>query len=83
MTKDKNRDTIQVVITKYYLFGKEFEKIFDGFKSSYRECKAQKLLVKEVIKQLPGNLLKNVIKKRIKRKRKVYDLFSNIRYNKI
>ncbi|CAG8734274.1 4727_t:CDS:2 [Funneliformis caledonium] len=31
--KDKNRDTNQVVITRYYLFRKELEKIFDRFKA--------------------------------------------------
>ena len=81
--EDKNKDTIRVVITKYYLFGKELEKIFNGFKSSYRERKAQRLLVKEVTKQLPGDLTKNAIEKRIERGRKVYDLFSDIGYDKI
>ncbi len=83
MAKDKNRDTNRVIITKYYLFKKKLEKIFDRFKSSYREYKAQRLLVKKVIKQLSGNLLKNTIEKRIERERKVYDLFSDIKYDKI
>jgi len=61
---------------RYYLFGEELKKIFNRFKSSYRERKAQRLLVKEVTKQLPGDLLKNAIEKRIERGRKVYDLFS-------
>jgi hypothetical protein len=81
--EDKNRDTNQEIIKKYYSFGEELEKIFDGFKSSYRDRKAQRLLVKEVTKQLPGDLSKNAIEKRIERGRKVYDLFSDIGYDKI
>jgi len=41
------------------------------------------MLIKEVTKQLPGDLLKNAIKKRIERGRKVYDLFNDIGYDKI
>ncbi|RGB29281.1 hypothetical protein C1646_766763 [Rhizophagus diaphanus] len=51
--EDKNRATNQEIIKKYYSFGEELEKIFDRFKSSYRDRKAQRLLVKEVTKQLP------------------------------
>ena len=81
--EDKNRATNQEIIKKYYSFGEELEKIFDEFKSSYRDRKAQRLLVKEVTKQLPGDLSKNAIEKRIERGRKVYDLFSDIGYDKI
>ena len=81
--EDKNRATNQEIIKKYYSFGEELEKIFDRFKSSYRDRKAQRLLVKEVTKQLPGDLSKNAIEKRIERGRKVYDLFSDIGYDKI
>jgi hypothetical protein len=81
--EDKNRDTNRVVITRYYSFGEEIEKIFDGFKSRYRDRKAQRLLFKEVKKQLPGDLSKNAIEKRIERGRKVYELFSDIGYDKI
>jgi len=51
--------------------------------STFRERKAQRLLVKEVTKQLPGDLSKNAIEKRIERGRKIYDLFSDIGYDKI
>jgi hypothetical protein len=81
--EDKNRATNQKIIKKYYSFGEELEKIFDRFKSSYRDHKAQRLLIKEVTKQLPGDLSKNAIEKRIERGRKVYNLFSDIRYDKI
>ena len=49
----------------------------------FREHKAQRMLTKEVTKQLPSDLSKNTIEKRIERARKVYDLFSNIGYDKI
>lgn len=81
--EDKNKDINQVVIMKYYLFEKELEKIIDRFKSSYRERKAQRLLIKEITKQLPSDLSKNAIEKRIERRRKIYDLFSDIGYDKI
>jgi len=50
---------------------------------SARERKAQRMLVKEVTKQLPSNLSKNSIEKRIERARKIYDLFSTIGFDKI
>ena len=41
------------------------------------------MLVKEVTKQLPSNLSKNSIEKRIERARKIYDLFDTIGFDKI
>ena len=52
-------------------------------------CEASKKLLPNeqglynVSKQLPGDLSKNAIEKRIERGRKVYDLFSDIGYDKI
>ncbi|RGB35381.1 hypothetical protein C1646_759379 [Rhizophagus diaphanus] len=48
--ENKYRATNQEIIKKYYSFEKELEKIFDRFKSSYKDYKAQRLLVKEVTK---------------------------------
>ena len=41
------------------------------------------MLIKEVTKQLPSDLSKNTIEKRIERARKIYDLFSTIGFEKI
>ncbi|CAG8635183.1 7044_t:CDS:1 [Funneliformis caledonium] len=64
IAKNKNRDKNQVVIMRYYLFGKELKKFFDRFKSSYRDHKIQRMLVKEITKQLSGDLSKNAIEKK-------------------
>jgi flagellar hook-basal body complex protein FliE len=79
----ENSGTNQEVIKGYYLFGEQIENMFDNLKSTYRERKAQRELVAEVTKQLPSDLSKNSIEKRIERARKIYDLFSNIGYDKI
>ena len=68
IAEDKNRAINQKIIKRYYSFGKKLENIFDRFKSSYKDHKAQRMLIKKVIKQLPGDLLKNTIEKRIERK---------------
>ncbi|RIA79516.1 hypothetical protein C1645_840506 [Glomus cerebriforme] len=59
----------------------KLENMFDRFKSLHKEHKAQRMLVKEVTKQLPSNLSKNTIEKRIERARKIYNLFSTIGYS--
>ena len=81
MIEDKNRDTNQEVITRYYLFKKKLEKIFNRFKSSYREYKAQKLLIKKITKQLSGDLSKNAIKKKIERFMIYLVISGMIKYN--
>ncbi|CAG8836229.1 14044_t:CDS:1, partial [Cetraspora pellucida] len=48
-----------------------------------KERRSQRKLYKEVKKQLPSNLSKNAIEKRIERARKIYDLFSSIGEDKI
>ncbi|CAG8722629.1 20276_t:CDS:2 [Rhizophagus irregularis] len=81
--EEKNRATNQEIILRYYSFGEELENMFDRFKSLHRDRKAQRMLVKEVTKQLPSDLSKNTIEKRIERARKIYDLFSTIGFEKI
>ncbi|GES83083.1 hypothetical protein GLOIN_2v1511284 [Rhizophagus clarus] len=61
----------------------ELENMFDRFKSLHRDRKAQRMLIKEVTKQLPSDLSKNTIEKKIERARKIYDLFSTIGFDKI
>ncbi len=48
--EDQNRTTNQEIIKKYYSFREELENIFNRFKSSYRDRKAQRMLIKEVTK---------------------------------
>ncbi|CAG8743454.1 23271_t:CDS:2, partial [Racocetra persica] len=58
----------QEIIICYFAFGKKLK---------------ERKLYKEVEKQLPSNLSKNAIEKRIERARKIYDLFSSIDEDKI
>ncbi|CAG8815967.1 19627_t:CDS:2, partial [Racocetra persica] len=46
-----------------------------------KEHRSQRKLYKEVKKQFPSNLSKNAVKKRIERARKIYNLFSSIKYS--
>ena len=68
---------------RYYLFRKELENMFNRFKSLHKKHKIQRMLIKEVTKQLLSDLSKNTIKKRIEKARKIYDLFNTIRFDKI
>ncbi|CAI2180877.1 8209_t:CDS:1 [Funneliformis geosporum] len=64
---EQNSITNQEIIRRNYSFREELENMFDRFKSVYRECKAQRMLIKEVTKQFPSDLSKNTIEKRIER----------------
>ncbi|GBB91539.1 hypothetical protein RclHR1_01890013 [Rhizophagus clarus] len=75
--------TNQEIIKCYFAFGKELENMFANYKEKYQERKAQKRLNEEVLKQLPNNLSRNAVEKRIERARKIYYLFNNIGDNKI
>jgi hypothetical protein len=68
----------QEIIKCYFAFGKELENMFANYKKKHREREAQKRLNEEVLKQLPSNLSKNAVEKRIERARKIYYLFNNI-----
>ncbi|RHZ87744.1 hypothetical protein Glove_30g121 [Diversispora epigaea] len=75
--------TNQEVIRSYFAFGKKLEDRFEYYKKSNRDRKAQKKLIDEVTEQLPNDLSRNAIEKRLERARKIYYLFSNIGYDKI
>ncbi|CAG8664074.1 23120_t:CDS:2, partial [Dentiscutata erythropus] len=75
--------TNQEVIRSYFVFGKKLEDRFEYYKKSNRDRKAKKKLIDEVTEQLPNDLLRNAIEKRLERARKIYYLFSNIGYEKI
>ncbi|RHZ82911.1 hypothetical protein Glove_103g254 [Diversispora epigaea] len=75
--------TNQEVIRAYFLFGKKFEEKLAEYIKTNKERKAQRLLTKEVSAQLPSDLSKNAVEKRIERARKIYDLFTTIGEDKI
>ncbi|CAG8557742.1 12829_t:CDS:2 [Cetraspora pellucida] len=65
------------------LYSAILKKRLTEYMKDNKECRSQRKLYKEVKKQLPSNLSKNAIEKRIERARKIYDLFSNIDEDKI
>ncbi|RHZ51144.1 hypothetical protein Glove_482g18 [Diversispora epigaea] len=75
--------TNQEVIRAYFLFGKKLEEKLAEYIKTNKERKAQRLLTKEVSAQLPSDLSKNAVEKRIERARKIYDLFTTIGEDKI
>ncbi|CAG8757125.1 13356_t:CDS:2, partial [Dentiscutata erythropus] len=75
--------TNQEVIRSYFAFGKKLEDRFEYYKKSNRDRKAKKKLINEVTEQLPNDLSRNAIEKKLERARKIYYLFSNIGYEKI
>ncbi|CAG8592510.1 6517_t:CDS:1 [Scutellospora calospora] len=75
--------TNQEVIRSYFAFRKKLEDRFEYYKKSNRDRKAKKKLIDEVTEQLPNDLSRNAIEKRLERARKIYYLFSNIGYEKI
>ncbi|RHZ79478.1 hypothetical protein Glove_144g51 [Diversispora epigaea] len=75
--------TNQEVIRAYFLFGKKLEEKLAKYIKTNKERKAQRLLTKEVSAQLPSDLSKNAVEKRIERARKIYDLFTTIGEDKI
>ncbi|CAG8646861.1 8700_t:CDS:1, partial [Ambispora gerdemannii] len=75
--------TNQEVIRAYFLFGKKLKEKLAEYIKTNKECKAQRLLIKEVSVQLSFDLSKNAVEKRIERVRKIYDLFTTIGEDKI
>ncbi|CAJ0847205.1 14447_t:CDS:1 [Entrophospora sp. SA101] len=73
----------QEIIKCYFTFGKKLEERLTEYKGTNKERRAQRKLFEEIEKQLPPDLSKNAIEKRIERARKIYDLFSNIGEDKI
>ncbi|CAG8530936.1 6723_t:CDS:2 [Racocetra persica] len=73
----------QKIIICYFAFEKKLKERLAEYMKDNKKCRSQRKLYKEVEKQLPSNLSKNAIEKRIKRARKIYDLFSSIYEDKI
>ncbi|CAG8556707.1 14611_t:CDS:2, partial [Cetraspora pellucida] len=73
----------QEIIICYFAFGKKLKERLAEYMKDNKEHRSQRKLYKEVKKQLPSNLSKNAIEKKIERARKIYDLFSSIGEDKI
>ncbi|CAG8841666.1 1441_t:CDS:1, partial [Gigaspora margarita] len=68
----------QEIIICYFAFGKKLKERLAEYIKTNKEHRSQRKLYKEVEKQLPSNLSKNAIEKKIERAKKIYDLFSSI-----
>ena len=76
--EERNENAHYEMLRCYYFLGEELEKHLEHYKQTMEEHEAQKKVNNEVRDQLPKEVTKNVLWKKMKRARKVYDLFFRI-----
>jgi hypothetical protein len=81
--EEDSKSANQVVIKRYYDFGKSLEERYDHYQKNNPKRTAQAKVNDELRKQLPESITNNALKKRKERAQKIYELFHDIGVEKI